>query len=249
MAAPLKPVPDPEPEPDSSVGPEGPADVSAPDAAVLAERRARRAELAEKELRERLAGAEERIAELELVAEESERARADLQARRRRDAQAASLVGEAASAVAAARQAVDREIHARQAAEAALAAERIGREAAEQAVLAERAARDAATEALVAARVREIPAPEPLAAPPSSVPSVDPALRASGARPDDDLAAGIAAAADRLRAGAGPAGSQADDDPAGSASRQHPGAAPAPSLGGRSGGLVGWLERRFGRAR
>ncbi len=248
MAAPLKPVPDPEPEPDGSARVTGAGGEPAPDAAVIAERRARRAELAEKELRERLAGAEERIAELELVAEESERARADLQARRRRDAQAASLVGEAANAVAAARQAVDREIHARQAAEAALAAERIGREAAEQAVLAERAARDAATEALVAARVREIPAPEPLASPPGAVPSVDPALRATGGRPDDDLAAGIAAAADRLRAGASQPGS-GEDRPAGPAASQPPGTPPAATPGRRSGGLVGWLERRFGRAR
>ncbi|MFM9140674.1 MAG: hypothetical protein ACKOTH_09200, partial [Solirubrobacterales bacterium] len=92
MAGPLKPVPDPEPKPGSSAAGAAPGGEVASDAAVLAERRARRAELAEKELRERLAGAEERIAELELVAQESERARADLQARRRRDAEAAALV-------------------------------------------------------------------------------------------------------------------------------------------------------------
>lgn len=245
MAGPLKPVPDPEPDPDAPGGPEVSAVGSAPDAAVLAERRARRAELAEKELRERLAGAEERIAELELVAQESERARADLQARRRRDAEAAALVGEAAGAVAAARLAVDREIHARQAAEAALAAERIAREAAEQAVIAERAARDAATEALVAARVREIPAPAPLARPSEPVPGVDPALRGSASRPDDELAAGIAAAAERLRAGAA-AGEQS---PSGPGPQGAPGSRPAPVPGRRSGGLVGWLERRFGRPR
>lgn len=240
MAGPLKPVPDPEPAEDpknaSGVSSAGSND----DSAVLAERRARRAELAEKELRQRLADAEERIAELELGADQSVRDRAELKSRRERDAELASLVGEAANAVAAARQAVDREIHARQAAEVALAAERIGREAAEQAVIAERAARDAATEALVAARVRELPGPEPLAPPASAAPKLDPALKGKERRPDDDLAAGIAAAAERLRS----------QDPASSASSR---AFAMPTSGtpstARSGGLVGWLERRLGRAR
>ncbi len=237
MAGPLQPVPDPEPDPQESAGPDdGGREAQDADAAVLAERRARRAELAEKELRERLAASEARVAELELAAGEAERARAELQALRGRDADIASLVGEAADAVAAARLAVDREIHARQAAEAALAAERIAREAAEQAVQAERAARDAATEALVAARVREIPAPGPLPAA-GAPPRVDPALRGAGARPDEDLAAGIAAAADRLRASAPPASPTAVPPPSGAS-------APA-----RRGGLVGWLEDVLRRRR
>lgn len=231
MAGPLKPVPEPVPE--GSTGP-GATPTGGREAEVLAERRARRAELAESELRERLADSERRVAELELVAQESERARADLAARRQRDAGLAALVGEAADAVAAARRAVDSEIQARQAAEAALAAERVARQAAEQAVAAERAARDAAFEAMVAERVRELPGPASASGPPA----VDPALRSPGGDPDTGLAEGIAAAAERLRASTAPPPEARDAE-----------APPAPPAGPRSGGLVGWLEGVLRRRR
>ncbi len=73
------------------------------DEGVLADRRARRAELAEAELRERLAGAEQRVAELEQIADQSSRARAELEQRTKRDLEIAAVLGEAADAVRAAR--------------------------------------------------------------------------------------------------------------------------------------------------
>ena len=239
MAGPLQPVPDPEPGPQGNTVPGDPAP---PGEEVLAERRARRAELAEQELRGRLADSDRRVAELELAAQESARAEAELKARRGRDAELAELVGEAADAVAYARRAVDGEIHARQAAEAALAAERVARLAAEQAVAAERAARDAAFEAMVAERVRELPGQGAGVA--ASPPAVDPSLRTTDSRPDSELAAGIAAAAERLRASVPPPGSGERPEPASPAGSG--GSAPGR---GRSGGVVGWLEGMLQRRR
>jgi hypothetical protein len=217
------------------------------DEGVLADRRARRAELAEAELRERLAGAEQRVAELEQIADQSSRARAELEQRTKRDLEIAAVLGEAADAVRAAREAVDHEIHAREAAEAALRAERIAREAAEQSVVAERAARDAATAAIVSSRVRSSegnpPAPRfqtpgPLAQPPSV------------ATPEtEELLAGLAKAAERLRAQAPvPA-----DGVAPSAERPgEQGASPvdvAPAAQRGGGGLVGRTARALRKLR
>ncbi len=167
------------------------------DAGVLAERRARRAELAEAQLRESLAGAELRVAELEQVADQSARIRAEMKLRNQRELEIAALLGEAADAVRVAREAVDGEIHAREAAEAALRAERIAREAAEQTVVAERAARDAATAAIVSARVRA----EGAAAGSGPAAAAVPSQPASAATPEtEELLAGLATAAERLRA-------------------------------------------------
>ena len=189
------------------------------DAGVLADRRARRAELAEAELRERLAGAEQRVAELELVADQSSRARAELEQRSARELEVADLLGEAADAVRAAREAVDVEIQSREAAEAALRAERIAREAAEQTVAAERAARDAATEAMVVAR-----SSSGSIAKPTDQPSSEPPQTA-------ELLAGLAAAADRLK------NQSTAPEPA------------TPPQGARSGGLVGRTARALRKLR
>ena len=187
------------------------------DPSVLAERRARRAELAEGELRARLADAEQRVAQLEHGAHESARLRERLAARAERDARMAALVADAAATLRAAREALDREIAARGVAEAALHAERAAREAAEQAVVAERAARDAATSALTAERARVVPVPAslPLPEPPPAAARVGRRGRVAAARgapdpqpgaPDNEqLIAGLALAAERLRAQA-PAG-------------------------------------------
>lgn len=173
------------------------------DASVLAERRARRAELAEGELRGRLADAERRVAQLEHSAHEAGLLRDRLAERAERDSRMAALVADAAATLREAREALDREIAARAVAEAALHAERAAREAAEQAVVAERAARDAATSALTAERARVAgarpgagAAPElpPALAPPSSVP------RDAGGPDNEQLIAGLALAAERLRA-------------------------------------------------
>ena len=129
------------------------------DPEVLAERRARRAELAESELRARLADAEQRVAQLEHGAHEAARLRERLASRAERDGRMAALVADAATTLRAAREALDREIAARGVLEAALGAERAAREAAEQAVVAERLARDAATSALTAERARVPAAP------------------------------------------------------------------------------------------
>jgi hypothetical protein len=77
------------------------------------------------------------------------------------------------------------------------------------------------------------------------VPGVDPALRGPAGRPDEELAAGIAAAAERLRADAAQGDGPSPAGASGGAFAPRPGLPP----GRRSGGLVGWLERRFGRAR
>ncbi len=178
------------------------------DASVLAERRARRAELAEGELRARLADAERRVAQLEHGAHEAERLRERLAARAERDSRMATLVADAATTLRAAREALDREIAARGVVEAALHAERCGREAAEQAVVAERAARDAATSALTAERARVGPAPAPPPAPaavaapppaPAAAPMAVSAPPQPGGPDNEQLIAGLALAAERLR--------------------------------------------------
>lgn len=178
---------------------------SGTDPALLAERRARRAELAEGELRSRLADAEQRVAQLEHGAHESGILRERLAARAERDGRMAALVADAAATLRAAREALDREIAARGVAEAALHAERAAREAAEQAVVAERAARDAATSALTAERARVAPAPAtafqpeaPPAVPAQLVAAAPPAE--AGAPDNEQLIAGLALAAERLRA-------------------------------------------------
>lgn len=189
------------------------------DEAVLADRRARRAELAEAELRERLASADKRVAELELVADQSARARAELEERTVRELEIADALGEAADAVRTARQLLDVEIQAREAAEAALRAERIAREAAEQTVTAERAARDAATAAMVVARASSAPIRPTAQEAPSEPP------------PAAELLAGLAAAADRLKGQ--------------SAAPEIPEVTP----GTRSGGLVGRTARALRKLR
>ncbi len=189
------------------------------DEAVLSDRRARRAELAEAELRERLSSADQRVAELELIADESSRARAEVEQRTVRELEIADAIGEAADAVRTARQQLDVEIQAREAAEAALRAERIAREAADQTVTAERAARDAATEAMVAARASSAPMPANQQQSPYEPP------------PAADLLVGLAAAADRLKGQ--------------SAATETPDVTP----GARSGGLVGRTARALRKLR
>lgn len=172
------------------------------DPALLAERRARRAELAEGELRSRLADAEQRVAQLEHGAHESGLLRERLAARAERDARMAALVADAAATLRAAREALDREIAARSVAESALHAERAAREAAEQAVVAERAARDAATSALTAERARAVPVlPQPAApAAPALPAALVPEAPAPVGPDNEQLIAGLALAAERLRA-------------------------------------------------
>ncbi|MSX02203.1 MAG: hypothetical protein F2813_03475 [Actinobacteria bacterium] len=195
--------------------------------AVIAERRARRAEAAEAELRQRLADADLRVAELELTADKSARVLAQLDARTARDLRIASVLGEAADAVRAAREAVDHEIRAREAAEAAYRAERIAREAAEQSVVAERAARDAATAAIVSARVRATDGAA--AAPPPDLP-------ASEMPPTDELLKGLSAAAERLK--------QQAPAPGEPATVAKPGSPPP-----AGGGLVGRTARALRKLR
>src|SRR4051812_4598874 len=144
------------PEPsDPKQAPAGDAEIgTGGDPLVLAERRARRAELAEGQARERLADAEARVAHLEQASRELTELRGRFAERARRDAELAGVVAQAAAATRAARESLDREIAAREAAEVALIAERAAREASEQAVVAERAARDALAGALVAERAR-----------------------------------------------------------------------------------------------
>ncbi len=232
------------------------------DPSVLAERRARRAELAEGELRARLVEAEQRVAQLEHGAHESARLRERLAARAERDARMAALVADAAATLRAAREALDREVAARGVAEAALHAERAAREAAEQAVVAERAARDAATSALTAerARVTPVPASITLPEPPPAAPAVAAAPQPaatpapeSGAPDNDQLIAGLALAAERLRAQAPAAGEEAVAEPSPAAPAPEA-AAPAPAApvaapaapepwAPRPGGLVERLGR------
>jgi hypothetical protein len=186
---------------------QGPEPEQGSEAAVLAERRARRAELAEGELRGRLADAEQRVAQLEHATHEAGLLRDRLAARAERDSRMAALVADAAATLREAREALDREIAARSVAEAALHAERAAREAAEQAVLAERAARDAATSALTAERARSTltrpgtpatPAPAAPEPPPEPAPATTP--RDAGGPDNEQLIAGLALAAERLRA-------------------------------------------------
>ncbi len=226
----------------------GPGPAGGPEPTVLAERRARRAELAESELRGRLAEADARVAELEHETHEAERLRARLAERAERDARLAGVVAQSAGALRAAREALDRELAARASAETALAAERAAREAAEEAVRAERAARDAATSALTAERARTaLAAPPPQSAPPAAAPVPAagfppvPAPPAARSGETDELIAGLALAAERLRA-------QAPAETAAPASPPAAPVAPAPALT-RSGGLLGRLARLVGNHR
>jgi hypothetical protein len=217
------------------------------DEGVLADRRARRAELAEAELRERLAGAEQRVAELEQIADQSSRARAELEQRTKRDLEIAAVLGEAADAVRAAREAVDREIHAREAVEAALRAERIAREAAEQSVVVERAARDAAMAAIVSARVTSSE-PAPLASTFKPAGSLAPPL--SAATPEtEELLAGLARAAERLRAEAPTVADGVAPSAARPAAQGRAPAELAPSARPGGGGLVGRTARALRKLR
>ncbi len=198
------------------------------DPEVLAERRARRAELAEGELRARLADAEQRVAQLEHGAHEAARLRERLAARADRDGRMAALVADAATTLRAAREALDREISARGVLEAALHAERAAREAAEQAVVAERAARDAATSALTAERARVTAAPvfgpPAVVAPEPVVPAAPSEPAAAPLLDNEQLIAGLALAAERLRAQV-----PAEDETAAAAAPEiAPEAAPAP---------------------
>ncbi len=222
------------------------------DADVLAGRRARRAELAEAEMRERLAGAEQRVAELEQLAEQSKQARAELEQRSLRDLRIANLLNEAANAVGAAREAVDQEIYAREAAEAACRAERIAREAAEQVVLAERTARDAATAAAVSARIRQtgnpaLPAeaPRPAAAGGAAGGATAPAGVTPGT---EQLVAGLALAAERLRAQA-PQGEDRIGPAAPANAADSAATPPLTTAAPRSGGLVGRAARALRKLR
>jgi len=255
------------------------------DPEVLAERRARRAELAESELRARLADAEQRVAQLEHGAHEAVRLRERLASRAERDGRMAALVADAATTLRAAREALDREIAARGVLEAALGAERAAREAAEQAVVAERLARDAATSALTAERAR-VPAP-PVFGPPAPAPAAPDPVPAEEAAPpapvaiavpgpapaeeapapvldNEQLIAGLALAADRLRAQT-PVVEEPAPEPA-PAPRPEPEVTPAPAAAAasqpepapdaaspeepwapRPGGLVERLGRAFRR--
>ncbi|CAB4939806.1 unannotated protein [freshwater metagenome] len=222
--------------------------------AVLAERRARRAEHAEQELRTRLADAERRVAELEHAELETTALRERLAERAARDARMADLAGRSAAALRTAREALDREILARQAAETALTAERAAREAAQEAVSAERAARDAVTAALAAERARvATPAAGSPAGPAPTMPGI-PATGFSvptapapvaGDTDADELIAGLARAAERLRAQAPQAAGDPPSLPAIPllASIPQPTARPAP------GALAPELERALRNAR
>ncbi|MEI6792192.1 MAG: hypothetical protein WCK97_03045 [Actinomycetes bacterium] len=217
------------------------------DAGVLADRRARRAELAEAEIRTRLAGAEQRVAELEQLADQSSRLRLELEQRKARELQIAGLLGEAADAVHAASELVDREIKAREAAEAALRAERIAREAADQTVIAERAARDAATAAIVSARVSSAEAARSGRMAPAATPVAKPA---SATTPETEaLVAGLAKAAERLRAQTPPpADGVAPESNRSGEQTTAPSAAAIPGRRG-GGGLVGRAARTLRKLR
>jgi hypothetical protein len=223
-----------------------PVDLPEPagDPGTLAERRARRAELAESDLRARLEAAGRRVAELEHAEREHALALERLAARARRDAVLAEVVAGAAAAIREVRRTLDLEIARREAAEAAVHAERAAREAAEATVVAERAARDAAVDALTAERSRpgaappraavRAPGPAPAPAPPAAV----------GDAETDRLVAGLALAAERLRAQAPPA----DEAPVPAAPAAPPPPPAAPALR-RSGGLLGALLGGRGNGR
>ena len=88
------------PEPsDPKQAPAGDAEIgTSGDPLVLAERRARRAELAEGQARERLADAEARVAQLEQAGRELTELRGRFAERARRDAELAGVVAQAAAA-------------------------------------------------------------------------------------------------------------------------------------------------------
>ncbi len=152
------------------------------------------------------------------------------------------MIAQAAAATRAAREALDRELAARHSAEAALHAERAARDAAEQAVVAERAARDAATNALTAERARQgatqpSASPMPFRAPVAAV-APEPPVRPGDT---DDLIAGLALAAERLRAQAPREAPAAEAAPV----AETVPAGPASPRGAARGGLLAALERRL----
>ncbi|HEU4979132.1 MAG TPA: hypothetical protein VFT42_09585 [Solirubrobacteraceae bacterium] len=221
-----------------------------PDPPLLAERRARRAELAERQAVERLAGAEREIAELqariadlniELASSGAERerlaallteldeVRAALAAREAREAQIVAIVARVAAAAREAREGVERELALREAADAAATSERAGRVAAEQALAAERTAREAAFRAAVSSG-----APEPAR-------PVDPAA--------EELIAGLAVAAERLRREIGPAEEPEAEAPAAAAPIAEPPVAEPPVAEPRASWFQRFRRRRRLRPR
>ena len=214
--------------------------------ALLSERRARRAEHAELELRTRLTAAERRVAELEHAGEEAAALRARLAMRAERDARMADLAGRSAAALRAAREALDREILAGRATEAALGAERAAHDAAREAIVAERASRDALMAALAAERARSAVSAAVLSRPAAQLPGVPaagfsaPAAAPASGEPADAQALidGLARAAERLRAQAPPSGDGAQ-----------PTASPGPVPERPAGTLASELERALRNAR
>ena len=216
-----------------------------PEPAILAEHRARKVDPAElAELGRRLDAAELEAGGL----------RSALDLHERRNERIAAVLSDAADAARLAREELEREIAARHAAEAASVADRTGREAAERTLVAERAAREAAQTALSAERRRTAdhqaattppePAHAPIPAPAAGFPEVRAAPPQRAASADtDELLAGLARAAERLRAQAPLAPESAAPQVAA------PAVPPAvqwqvvPVRGPRSGGLLGALER------
>ena len=209
--------------------------------ANLAEHRARKVDPAE---------LTELATRLETVKAQAGALRATVALHEERNVRIAQVLGEAADATRLAREELDREIDARHAAEAALVAERVGREGAEQALLAERAAREAARAALNGERLRTLEresaplAPMPaIPVPPSGFPVVPTVpVPAVVAQETDELLAGLARAAERLRAQA-----VAVPEPV-AAPPVAPPVAPVPAavvipLPRRNGGLIGAFER------
>ena len=227
--------------------------------AILADHRARKADPPELiELRERLDASQLEAGSL----------RAAVDVHERRNARIVDVLAAAADATRAARDELDREIAARHAAEAAYEAERLGREGAERAMLAERAARDAARLALDSERQRNVTiesAPAPVAAiaipvPAAGFPAVPLAAGAANPAETDELLAGLARAAERLRAQAPALDAQASAAVPAVPQTGPPAPPQAPSppahqwqvvpvRPARSGGLIGALERLLrGRA-
>ena len=213
--------------------------------ANLAEHRARKidpAELAELTRR------------LEAVEAEAGGLRATIAIHEARNARIAVILGEAADATRGAREELDREIEARHAAEAALLAERIGREGAERALQAERAAREAARHALNGERLRTLEAealapavPIAIPLPPQGFPAVPTVpAPAVAAHETDELVAGLARAAERLRAQAPPVPEAPPQQAVAPPAPVVAASVPAPPVvvhSTRSGGLIGALDR------
>jgi hypothetical protein len=215
--------------------------------ANLAEHRARKIDPAElAELARRLDATELEVGGL----------RAAIDVHERRNERIAAVLIDAADATRLAREELDREIEARHAAEAALEAERLGREAAERALYAERGAREAARLALHSERLRaldhESAAQVAIPVPAAGFPVVPSAPTAASPAETDELLAGLARAAERLRAQAPPVPEAPVAAPAPAAVQTLPPAPQwqvVPARPARTGGLIGALERLLrGRA-